>query len=234
MPRQQRYRLPGVPQHIIQRGNNRQVTFFDESDYSHYLEDLQEAAEKWDCNIHAYVLMTNHVHLLMTPNLEEGIAKVMQSVGRKYVRYINGTYSRSGTLWEGRYKASIVHSEAYLLTCYRYIELNPVRAGMVDSPADYRWSSFRYNAYGETNPLISAHAEYQKLGVADSERQRAYRELFRHTIDNDRLHEIRESLQQCRVLGNDHFRLEIEAALGINAAPQKRGRPRKEGARNQV
>ena len=145
MPRQQRYRLPGVPQHVIAalvgpstrgtcasmhyaRGNNRQVTFFDEGDYLHYLEDLQDAAEKWDCEIHAYVLMTNHVHLLMTPNQEESIAKVMQSVGRKYVRHINGVYRRSGTLWEGRYKSSVIQSDRYLLTCYRYIELNPVRS----------------------------------------------------------------------------------------------------------
>ena len=128
MPRQQRYRLPGVPQHVIQRGNNRQATFFDEGDYVRYLEDLQEATERWDCDVHAYVLMTNHVHLLMTPNQEEGIAKVMQSVGRKYVRYINGVYRRSGTLWEGRYKSSIIQSDRYLLTCYRYIELNPLRA----------------------------------------------------------------------------------------------------------
>ena len=166
MPRQQRYRLPGVPQHVIQRGNNRQVTFFDEGDYLHYLEDLQDAAEKWDCEIHAYVLMTNHVHLLMTPNQEESIAKVMQSVGRKYVRHINGIYRRSGTLWEGRHKASLINAEEYLLTCYRYIELNPVVARMVRAPGEYRWSSYRRNALDEPNALIHEHLLYQQMAGA--------------------------------------------------------------------
>ena len=227
MPRQQRYRLPGVPQHVIQRGNNRQATFFDESDYFHYLEALREAADQWDCDIHAYVLMTNHVHLLMTPNQEVSIAKVMQSVGRKYVRHINGIYRRSGTLWEGRYKSSVIQSEHYLLTCYRYIELNPVRAGMVDNPGDYRWSSYRFNAHGKPSRLVTAHSEYTKLGSDDGERQYAYRELFRGDIENEQLHEIRDSLQQCRVLGNKRFRNEIEMALSIKTTPGKRGRPRK-------
>ena len=234
MPRQQRYRLPGVPQHVIQRGNNRQVTFFDEGDYLHYLEDLQDAAEKWDCEIHAYVLMTNHVHLLMTPNQEEGIAKVMQSVGRKYVRYINGVYRRSGTLWEGRYKSSVIQSDRYLLTCYRYIELNPVRAGMVENPGDYRWSSYRFNAYGQPDRLVTTHPEYLKLGADESERHHAYRELFRHKIDTEQLHQIRDTLQQCRVLGNDRFRSEVETALAIKATPGKRGRPRKDDPNNRV
>lgn len=234
MPRQQRYRLPGVPQHVIQRGNNRQVTFFDQSDYTHYLEDLQEATEKWGCDIHAYVLMTNHVHLLMTPNKAESIAKVMQSVGRKYVRYINGVYRRSGTLWEGCYKSSVIQSDRYLLTCYRYIELNPVRARIVESPGDYRWSSNRHNAHGHPSQLVKVHPEYLKLGDDERERQYAYRELFRHKIDNEQLHEIRDSLQQCRVLGNDRFRNEIERALAIKATPLKRGRPRKNDTKNLV
>jgi len=178
--------------------------------------------------------MTNHVHLLMTPNQEEGIAKVMQSVGRKYVRHINGVYRRSGTLWEGRYKSSVIQIDRYLLTCYRYIELNPIRAGMVASPGDYRWSSYRFNAYGQPDRLVTTHPEYRKLGADDSERRRVYRELFRHKIDNDQLHQIRDSLQQCRVLGNDRFRNEIETALAIKAAPRKRGRPRKDDAKNQV
>lgn len=230
MPRQQRYRLPGVPQHVIQRGNNRQVTFFDKSDYRKYLECLRESAEKQGCAIHAYVLMTNHVHLLMTPDEVDGISRVMQSVGRKYVQYVNATYQRTGTLWEGRYKASPIDSERYLLTCYRYIELNPVRAGLVESPADYAWSSYRHNAFGEEDGVLTAHERYQALGRNQSERQHAYRELFRHTMDNELLHEIRETANQCRVLGNDRFRDQIEAALSIKAAPRRRGRPKKERA----
>ncbi|GMR16673.1 MAG: transposase [Gammaproteobacteria bacterium] len=230
MPRQLRYKLPGVPQHVVQRGNNRQVTFFDDSDYVRYLEDLLEASEKCECDIHAYVLMTNHVHLLMTPQREDSIAKVMQSVGRKYVRYINGTYKRSGTLWEGRYKASVVQDNRYLLQCYRYIELNPVRAGMVESPIDYHWSSYAFNAFGQVNELIKPHEQYVALGRNEADRQLAYRELFRNKMDNALLHEIRETTQQCRVLGNERFRNEIEAALQIKATPVTRGRPRKQSS----
>ncbi len=228
MPRQQRYRLPGVPQHVVQRGNNRQVTFFDKLDYRKYLDCLQTATDKHGCAIHAYVMMTNHVHLLMTPDKPDSISKVMQSVGRQYVQYINWTYKRSGTLWEGRYKASPIESERYLLTCYRYIELNPVRAGMVESPADYAWSSYRHNAFGQADSVMTHHECYKALGKTDTARQLAYRELFRHTMDNALLHEIRESTNQCRVLGNDRFREEIETALQIKATPRKRGRPRKE------
>ncbi len=140
MPRKPRFTLPGVPQHIIQRGHNREPCFFSEQDYVRYKQDLKSACDKFHCHIHAYVLMTNHVHLLITPLTEFGISEVMQSLGRRYVRYINHEYKRSGTLWEGRFKASLIDSEAYLLTCMRYIELNPVRANMVKHTGEYRWS----------------------------------------------------------------------------------------------
>ena len=227
MPRQLRYRLPGVPQHVVQRGNNKQVTFFDECDYRRYLEDLQEACEKYDCDVHAYVLMTNHVHLLMTPQHEDSIAKVMPSVGRKYVRYINGTYKRTGTLWEGRYKASVIQSELYLLRCYRYIELNPVRAGMTESPMEYKWSSYAYNGFNKKDDIVCPHKCYLKLGQSVDERTQAYRELFRHQMDNRLLNEIRDVTNQCRVLGNERFRKEIELALDIKTTPVKQGRPKK-------
>lgn len=227
MPRQLRYRLPGVPQHVVQRGNNRQATFFEEGDYRRYLEDLQEATKKHECDVHAYVLMTNHVHLLMTPGHEDSIAKVMQSVGRRYVRYINAAYKRTGTLWEGRYKASVIQCETYLLRCYRYIELNPVRAGMTESPMGYKWSSYSCNAHGKSDEVVSPHRNYMALGRSDDERAQAYRELFRRQMDDAILHDIRESTNQCRVLGNERFRNEIEQALQIKTAPGKRGRPRK-------
>ena len=126
MPRKPRFNLPGVPQHIIQRGNNREPCFYSIQDYQQYLEDLKTSALKYDCRIHAYVLMTNHVHLLITPMIENGISQMMQALGRRYVKYINATYNRTGTLWEGRYKASLIDSDMYLLTCMCYIELNPV------------------------------------------------------------------------------------------------------------
>jgi len=140
MPRRARLNLPDVPLHIVQRGNNRQPTFFSEDDYVFYLACLRESAERHSCDVHAYVLMTNHVHLLVTPYQPDGASRLMQSVGRRYVQYVNYTYRRTGTLWEGRFKASLVESESYLLTCYRYIELNPVRARMVEDPTEYRWS----------------------------------------------------------------------------------------------
>jgi len=148
MPRKPRFYLPGIPAHVIQRGNSRQAVFFSDEDYTAYLDWLKEGAEKHGCAIHAYVLMTNHVHLLMTPQTREAISKTIQFVGRHYVTYINHVYGRSGTLWEGRHKGCLISSEEYLFSCMRYIEMNPVRAGMVETPAEYPWSSYRWNATG--------------------------------------------------------------------------------------
>ncbi len=139
MARLPRFVIPGQPQHVIQRGNNSEVIFVSDDDYGFYLESLQDACNQHQCDVHAYVLMTNHVHLLMTPHVENGISKVIQSLGRRYVQYFNYTYDRTGTLWEGRYKATLIDSEQYLLTCSRYIELNPVRAQMVNHPSEYPW-----------------------------------------------------------------------------------------------
>lgn len=197
--------LPGMPYHVIQRGNNRQVCFFAEEDYRFYLECLKEALDKYHCDCHAYVLMINHVHLLLTPETSEGISRVMQSVGRRYVQYINYTYRRTGTLWEGRFKSSLVDADNYLLTCQRYIELNPVRADMVNSPDEYKWSSYRYNAFGKEDALLTEHVNYLLLGKTDVERHKQYRELFRYQLDNKTLHEIRETLNTSTVLGNDYF-----------------------------
>ena len=183
MARPKRLWIKGVPQHVVQRGNNRQATFFCDDDYRFYLACLEEAVEKYQCDVHAYVLMTNHVHLLMVPEEQTSIARVMQSVGRRYVRYVNHVYERTGTLWEGRYKASLVDSERYLLTCYRYIELNPVRAGMVESPEEYKWSSYRAHARGEVNRLVTDAFEYTALGKTDELRQVAYRALFNAHIE---------------------------------------------------
>ena len=146
MRRKPRFFVPGVPIHVLQRGNNRQAVFFDDNDYRVYLDWLSEAATAHGCAIHAYVLMTNHVHLLMTPVERRSVSEAPWTLGRRFVPYINHSYRRTGTLWEGRFKANPIQDEAYLLTCYRYIELNPVRAAMVDDPADYPWSNYRANA----------------------------------------------------------------------------------------
>jgi len=147
--------LPGIPWHIIQRGNNRSVCFHGEQDYQFYLHCLKEFADKFGCAVHAYVLMTNHVHLLLTPAREDSARLLMKHLGQRYVQYINRTYQRSGTLWEGRFRSCLTQSEEYVLACYRYIELNPVRAGMVMRPQDYRWTSYHANGLGKA----SAHLE---------------------------------------------------------------------------
>lgn len=229
MARKPRFSLPGIPQHIIQRGNNREPCFYADDDYHRYLGDLQEAIKRHDCRLHAYALMTNHVHLLFTPMSEHGVSHVMQDVGRTYVRYVNYTYRRSGTLWEGRYKSSLVDSEVYLLTCMRYIELNPLRANMVQHPGEYRWSSYASNAHGQNNPLPTPHPVYRHLGIDLACCQQAYRELFRHHMDHTAIHAIREALNQELVLGREDFKDRIEHMTQRQTRPRPSGRPRTDG-----
>ena len=234
MARLPRFVIPGQPQHVIQRGNNRQEIFCSEDDYRFYLDKLGLAAEQHGCDIHAYVLMTNHVHLLLTPHTEEGIGKLMQKVGRHYVQYFNYYYQRSGTLWEGRYKATLIHSEQYLLTCMRYIELNPVRAGMVEHPADYPWSSYHSNALGESDVLVTPHREYRRLDTTEAGRQSQYRRLFRSRIAEKTLDEIRSATNKAWVLGNDRFKTRIEKQLNRRAVPRPKGGDRKSEAYQRV
>ncbi len=183
MPRRPRIHLAGLPLHIVQRGHNREACFFGDDDYTAYRHWLGEALKATGCQLHAYVQMTNHVHLLLTPPEPEAVSQLAISLGRRYVQYINKTYRRTGTLWDGRYKSSLVHADAYLLLCQRYIELNPVRAAMVDDPAHYRWSSYRTNGLGQTDPLLMPHALYTGLGQDEAERLAAYRALFRSELD---------------------------------------------------
>ncbi|MGB5497232.1 MAG: transposase [Sedimenticolaceae bacterium] len=227
MPRKPRFHLLGLPQHVVQRGNNRQACFFAETDYLCYLDALRTAAEKYGGRIHTYVLMTNHVHLLMTPDRENALSAIMQSVGRRYVRYVNKEYRRSGTLWEGRFKASLIQSEQYLLTCYRYIELNPVRAGMVDDPGEYRWSSYRANAQGAADEVLCLHDEYRRLGPTAGERQAAYRALFRNQLEPGAIMGIRDALNHELVVGASRFKDEVEAMTNRRARMGQPGRPPK-------
>lgn len=209
MARLPRLYVPGCSHHIIQRGNNRDVCFFDSRDYAFYLQQLQYAAGQHHVAVHAFVLMTNHVHLLVTPDTAEGCGKMMQSLGRKYVRYINITYQRSGTLWEGRYKSTIVDSELYFLTVSRYIELNPVRAGMVASPGEYPWSSFRANGMGKSIQLLTPHRCYLALGGTEAQRLLRYRDLFKDAIAADLLATIRECTNKSWALGSEKFKRQI-------------------------
>jgi putative transposase len=227
MARLPRIDVPGVPEHVIARGVDRQPCFFDNSDYIAYLEYLRAAAAKADVAIHAFVLMTNHIHLLATGALPRSISVMMQAIGRRYVRRVNQTYRRTGTLFEGRFRATLVQSERYLLTCMRYIELNPVRAGMASNPADYRWSSFRCNAGLESGGWLQPHPEYLRLG-AGTNVHTAYRDLFRTLIDAEDIRAIRLHINKDCVLGSERFQTEIAAMPGRRAYVASVGRPRKE------
>ncbi|MFO1507657.1 MAG: transposase [Lysobacterales bacterium] len=209
--------------------------FCAQEDYRFYLEKLRDAAATHRWAIHAYVLMTNHVHLLVTPENESGIGRTMQALGRRYVQYFNHTCQRTGTLWEGRYKATLIGSEAYLLTCTRYIELNPVRAGMVSHPSEYPWSSYRHTALGQADDLVTAHSLYRGLGRSDEERHSAYRQLFKARVADKTLAEIREATNKAWVLGNDRFKDKVEQQLARRVSPRARGGDRKfEAYRQQV
>lgn len=219
--------LPGCSHHIIQRGNNREACFYAESDYTTYLSFLREGAEKYKVSIHAFVLMTNHVHLLVTPKDELSVGRMMQYLGRKYVQYFNYTYDRTGTLWEGRYKSTLVDSETYLLTVYRYIELNPVRAGMVEHASEYPWSSYRGNALGKEIQLLTPHAEYLRLGKTPLERLKEYRMLFKARMSEKNIESIRVATNKSWVLGSDSFKQQVELKAGRRASPLGRGGDRK-------
>ena len=213
MPRKPRIILPHHPVHIIQRGNNRSATFYTEDNYRFYLDALSKASRRYGCAVHAYVLMTNHVHLLLSATTEAGISAFMQSVGRRYVRYLNNTYNRTGTLWEGRFKSSLIQDDHYYLTCSRYIELNPVRAAMVNHPGDYLWSSYHYHGLGETDTIIQPHPLYLELGKTMKERARRYRDLFETHIDSTMLDQIRTVANKEQVLGDDRFKEETGLKL---------------------
>ncbi len=227
MPRRARLALPGVPLHLIQRGNNRQACFFADEDYRFYLDWLAEHAAKTGCRIHAYVLMTNHVHLMISVDCPEAPGALMKLQGQRYVQYVNRVYRRSGTLWEGRFRSCPIQEEIYLLACQRYIELNPVRAGMVGHPGEYRWSSYRANGQGEDEVLVRPHTLYEALGIDATHRQAAYRELFRHELDPGLVDEIRRAANGNFLLADGRFAAEVAAMLGRRVLPGKSGRPRK-------
>ena len=228
MARRSRIHLEGVPLHILQRGHNREPCFFAEEDYHTYLYWLGEALHKERCALHAYVLMTNHTHLLVTPERAESIPRVIIALGRRYVQYVNKAYRRTGTLWDSRYKSSVIQADTHLLCCQRYIELNPVRAGMVEDPADYRWSSYRHNALGQANRYLGPHPVYLGLGEDERTRQAAYRALFRAELDQEAVSDVRLALNQNQPLGDSRFYAKIEAMIGRRREPRPRGRPRKQ------
>ncbi len=214
-----------VPVHVIQRGNNRQVCFVAEEDYGAYFDWLNTYSKKYGVDVHAWVLMTNHIHLLCTPRREGSLSLMMQSIGRNYVRYFNKEYRRTGTLWEGRYKSCLVQEDRYLLEIYRYIELNPVRAEMVKDPGEYIWSSYQCNALGASSEVCTPHPEYQAMGANSEERRHNYRSLFSHDVEGKLLKEIRSNTNKGLAIGNNRFREEIESLTGRRVTALKRGRP---------
>lgn len=229
MPRRARLSLPHVPLHIIQRGN-RQACFFSDGDYRFYLDWLGMHAHKTDCRVHACVLMTNHVHLFISTERADAPGALMKGLGQRNVQYVNRTYRRRGILWEGRFRSCLTQEETCLLACQRYIELNPVRAGMVEHSAEYRWPSYRASAQVETDALLSPHPLYQALEADPASRQSACRELFRYELEPGLVDEIRRAAHGNYALGNARFATEISAALGRRAVPGQSGRPRQRRA----
>jgi putative transposase len=230
MARPPRLVLPSVPQHVIQRGNNRAPCFLSDADRQLYLRCLAEASVRHECGIHAYVLMPNHVHLLVTPGAAGSLSGMMQDLGRRYVRLFNDIHRRSGTLWEGRYKSCLIDSERYYFTCHRYIELNPVRAALVDEPGTYRWSSHRYYAVGNADPLIREHPLYEHLARAAVQRRDAFLALFNEPIAEAELERIRTAVAQGTALASEAFLTQLGNAVGRALTPPKRGRPNKANA----
>jgi putative transposase len=223
MPRPHRLDHPGITLHVVQRGNNRQSCFFRNHDYRFYLDRLGELLAELDCALHAYVLMTNHVHMMLTPARAGTVSRLMQSLGRSYVRFINASLERTGTLWEGRFKSCPVDGAGYALACIRYIELNPVRAGMVATPRQYRWSSVHASAFGDFDSLVTPHPAFEGLALETALRRDRYRELLVAGLAQDELDDIRLHAARQRAWGSEGFSAALEAATGEPATIRKRG-----------
>ncbi|NWE79979.1 transposase [Pseudomonas yamanorum] len=226
MPRRPRVLLPDIPLHIIQRGNNRSACFYSDDDYIFYIDNLTVLAEMHGCKVHALCLMTNHVHLLLTPACCAGAGLLMKGLGQRYVQYVNRTYQRTGTLWEGRFRSCLVQQDDYVLACYRYIEMNPVRAGMVAHPGEYRWTSYRVNAQCEPSDFINPHAVYRNLGSNISQRAEAYQSIFKDRLSPELIEQIRLSTNGNYVLGGQKFASEVAQALGKRVSRGRAGRPK--------
>ena len=213
--------------HVILRGIDRGAIFFAEDDYRSFLATLREVSAAKSVGVHAYVLMTNHIHLLMTADRNKGVSALMKRLGQRYVQRVNRVYHRTGGLFEGRFRSSLIEADPYLLACQRYIELNPVRAGMAQSPGEYPWSSHHANAFGVPDPVVSPHALYRALATSDDGRQAAYRHLFERELDAALLARLRDCTNGGFVLGSTKFERQIAAMLGRRTWKGAPGRPSK-------
>lgn len=242
MARRLRLFVPGYPLHIVQRGHDRAPCFFDDGERSLYLGLLGTYSRQWQCDVHAYVLMTNHVHVLLTPGTVEGASRLMKDVNQRFSQYINRKYGRVGSLWQGRFHASLIQSDAYFLACQRYIEANPVRAGMVRHALAYRWSSAGHNAAGVPSPILVAHPTYIALGEEAQARRASYRALCDSEVDGETLAALRSALRMNLPLGSDRFVEEMESRSGVSAGRRRRGplpkvqqeRPRPNGSAAEI
>jgi putative transposase len=230
MARLPRLTVAGYPHHLIQRGNNRQAIFSTSADYETLLAMLDEHAHKAGVAIHAYVLMSNHFHLLATPETVEGIPQMMQAVGRRYVRYFNQRQARTGTLWEGRYKSTLIQAERYLLACMAYIDLNPVRAGIAVEPGDYPWSSHGHYVGLRNDKLVSPHALYWELGNTPFARDAAYAELVRAGISGEQQRVLTESALRGWALGEADYVADLQKRTQRRVTKTQAGRPRSKTA----
>jgi putative transposase len=226
MARQPRFTVPGYPHHVMQCGNNRQAVFADDEDRRTWLELLHTQAQAHQVAVHGYVLMNNHVHLLLTPQTQDGIPLMMQAIGRLYVRRFNRRHARTGTLWEGRYRSTVIESDRYLLACMAYIDLNPVRAGMVTTPADYPWSSHPHYAGLRSDPVLTAHPLYWALGNTPFAREQAYAQLVQNAQGNPTQNELGAAIPNRKALGSADFIATLQKRTLQRLVPGRAGRPR--------
>ena len=229
MPRAARVILPNYPHHIIQRGHNRSVVFTTDEDYLYYLENLKEWKKELDCKIYAYCLMTNHIHLIVACGEKvENLGLLMKRVAGRQTRYVNKLEGRRGTLWESRFKSSPIEIDEYLLACCRYIELNPVRARIVDNPGQYKWSSYRFKVGGEEADWIDLDPCYQGLGTTDREREERYKEWVQADIPEEEFQLIQQGIQREQLTGTNRFIEEVAGKIGRRIEFRGQGRPKRE------
>jgi len=228
MPRKARIVVPNTPHHIVQRGHNKQLVFVSDDDYQYYLENVFEWKEQLNCKIYAWYLMTNHIHLVINPGDEvDNLGKLMKRLAGKQTRYVNRLEKRTGSLWEGRYKSSPIETEAYLLACCRYVELNPVRAKMVKNPEDYHWSSYQEKTGLKEQKNMDSDACYLSLGNTQEKRMSRYKQWVESDVSEQEIKSIREAMQHGHPTGSQLFTESIEKKLGIRLSLNKPGRPKK-------
>ena len=225
MARLPRFTLPGYPHHVIQRGNNRQAIFANPENRQALLDLMTESAKRFEVDVHAYVLMDNHIHLLLTPRTDDGLPLMMQAVGRRYVRYFNDLQGRTGTLWEGRYRSTVIEAERFLLACMAYIDLNPVRAGLVAQAGDYPWSSYGHYTGQRIDKLITPHPLFWELGNTPFAREAAYADMVQAGLNMVQQTALTDSAMSGWALGSSEFVDHLQKKTLRRLSKSSPGRP---------